>query len=331
MDHGTGRRGRNRQLMIRHRDIISNGIAVHIAECGQGPVVVLLHGAPETWYSWRGQLEALAAAGFHAVAPDLVGVGGTDAPAPVERYTMNCLVDDVAGLLDALSTDTAVLVGHDWGATIAYRCAQDLGSRVDAVIGLSVPYAPHPPEPPSTTIARAAEERFSVVEYFQRPGVAEAELEADPHRTFRLFLYALSGDAPDGVLEHFFTGKPPHERLLDGIPEPSLPLPWLSEADVAVYADAYAASGFTGILNRYRNLDRDWHERNPTEDTIRQPALYIGGARDSAVVFGDLEPMQRAVTDLRDTIVIPGCGHWVQQERAHVVTSRILQFCSALT
>jgi pimeloyl-ACP methyl ester carboxylesterase len=330
MDRGEATSARDGEVMIHHRHVTSNGIAVHMAECGHGPLVVLLHGAPETWYSWRGQLEALATAGLHAVAPDLVGVGGTDAPAPVARYTMNCLVEDVAGLLDALDADTAVLVGHDWGATLAYRCAQDLTSRVSALVGLSVPFTPRPPEPPSTTIARFAGEQFSVVGYFQQPGVAEAELGADPHRTFRLLLYALSGDAPHGVLEHFFTGKPADARLLDGIPEPPLPLPWLSAADVAVYAEAYAASGFTGILNRYRNLERDWHEHHPTDDTIHQPALYVGGARDSAVVFGDLEPMQRTMTNLQDTILLPGCGHWVQQERAHEVSSRILQFCGVV-
>jgi pimeloyl-ACP methyl ester carboxylesterase len=257
-------------------------------------------------------------------------VGGTDVPAPVERYAMNCLVQDIDGLLDSLASQTAMVVGHDWGATLAYRCAQDLPSRVDAVVGLSVPFTPRAPEPPSTTIARFAGEHFSIVEYFRQPGRAEAELEADPHRTFRLLLYALSGNAPDGVLEHLFTGKPPHARLLDGIPEPQLPLPWLTAADIAVYADAYAASGFTGILNRYRNLDRDWHEHETVDDTIRQPALYIGGARDSAVVFGDLGPMQNAMADLRDTIVLPGCGHWVQQERADEVTSRILRFATTV-
>jgi pimeloyl-ACP methyl ester carboxylesterase len=312
---------------IAHRQVEANGISVHVAEAGDGPLVLLIHGVPELWYSWRHQLSGLADAGYHVVAADLRGCGGTDAPPGVEPYSMLHLVADVVGLLDAVGEETALVVGHDWGTQVAYRFAELHPSRVSALVALSVPYAPRAPEPPSATIERFAGNAFSMVRFFQQPGVAEAELEADPHRTFRLFLYGLSGDAPAGLVEHLYTGKPSDARLLDDIPEPALPLPWLTEADVGCYASEYGRTGFTGALNRYRNLDRDWDELRVADGaTIDQPTLFVGGGRDGAVLFGDLDTMQRSLPNLRRVEVLPGCGHWVQQERARQVNALIARF-----
>jgi pimeloyl-ACP methyl ester carboxylesterase len=313
--------------IVTNRQVEANGISVHVAEAGDGPLVLLIHGVPELWYSWRHQLSGLADAGYHVVAADLRGCGRTDAPPGVERYSMLHLVADVVGLLDALGEETAVVVGHDWGTQVGYHCAELHPSRVSALVALSVPYAPRAPEPPSAIIERFAGNGFSMVRYFQQSGVAEAELEADPHRTFRLFLYGLSGDAPAGLVEHLYTGKPPGARLLDDIPEPALPLTWLTDTDVGYYASEYGHTGFTGALNRYRNLDRDWEELRVADGaTIDQPTLFVGGDRDGAVLFGDLDAMRRSLRNLRRLEVLPGCGHWVQQERVREVNGLIAQF-----
>jgi pimeloyl-ACP methyl ester carboxylesterase/ketosteroid isomerase-like protein len=312
---------------VAHRRIEANGISIHIAEAGDGPLVLLIHGVPELWYSWRYQLESLAAAGYHVVAADLRGCGRTAAPAGVESYSMLNLVSDVVGLLDAAGEETAVLVGHDWGAHVAYHCAELYPSRVSALVALSAPYSPRGPEPPSVRIERFSRGAFSMVRYFQEPGLAEAEMEADPHRTFRLFLYGLSGDAPAGLVEHLYVGKPPGASLLDDIPEPSLPMSWLTAADVHYYATEFGRTGFTGALNRYRNLDRDWEELGASNGAIiEQPALFVGGSRDGAVLFGALEQMRTALPNLRGIEILPGSGHWVQQEKARQVNEMITGF-----
>jgi pimeloyl-ACP methyl ester carboxylesterase len=285
---------------------------------------------PELWYSWRFQLESLAGAGYHVVAADLRGCGGTAAPDGIESYSMLHLVSDVVGLLDALGEETAVLVGHDWGAEVAYHCAELHPSRVSALVALSVPYAPRAPEPPSVLIERSSPGAFSMVRYFQEPGRAEAELEADPRRTFRLFLYGLSGDAPAGLVEHLYVGKPPGARLLDDVPEPTLPLSWLTGADVDYYATEFGRTGFTGALNRYRNLDQDWEELAASDGAvIEQPTLFVGGARDGAVRFGGLAQMRTGLPNLRSVEILQGSGHWVQQEKARQVNEMITRFLSA--
>jgi pimeloyl-ACP methyl ester carboxylesterase len=311
---------------VRHRRIQVNGITLHLAEAGAGPVVLLLHGVPELWYSWRHQIRAVADAGYHAIAADLRGCGQSEIPAAVESYSMSHLVADVVGVLDALGVESAVLAGHDWGAQLAWRCAETHPDRVSAVIALSVPYTPRGPESPSVAIERFAPRAFSMVKYFQRPGVAEAEIQTDVRRFFRLFLYGLSGDAPPELLRMLFTGKPPDASLLDGIPEPTGPLDWLTNADLDYYSREFQRTGFTGALNRYRNLDRDWQERAPYSGVLEQPALFVGGERDSAVVFGNLEPMRTAVPNLKKIVLLSDCGHWVQQERPHEVNTELIEF-----
>jgi pimeloyl-ACP methyl ester carboxylesterase len=319
-------------LVVAHRQIEANGISIHLAEAGDGPLVVLIHGVPELWHSWRFQIQTLADTGYHVVAPDLRGCGRTEAPPGVERYSMLNLVSDVIGLLDVLGEKSAALVAHDWGANVAYHCCELHPSRVSAVAALSVPYVPRAPEPPNILIQRFAGNAFSMVRYFQEPGVAEAEMEADPHRTFRLFLYGLSGDGPAGLIEHLYVGKAPGAGLLDDIPEPALPLPWLTESDVDYYATEFTRTGFTGALNRYRNLDHDWEELAVVNGvTIEQPTLFVGGSRDGAVLFGHLEPMRGSLPNLRRVELLAGCGHWVQQERASEVNALIIQFLSEET
>jgi pimeloyl-ACP methyl ester carboxylesterase len=310
---------------VSHRRLQSNGIGMHLAEAGSGPLVVLLHGFPELWYSWRHQLPVLAAAGYHAVAPDLRGYGGSDASATDEAYAPSNLAADVVGLLDALGAEQAVLVGHDWGANIAWACAERFPERVAGLVALSVPYRPRPPAPPSEVLRQFAPGGAPASPY--PLGVTEAELEADPRRSMRRFLYALSGDAPPDLVPRLFKQRAPSGRVLDSMPEPEVLPGWLGEEDLDEYDRVYAQTGFWGPLGVYRNLDRDWHE-HPEIGTagVRQPALFLGGRCDPAVLFGKLEPMEAAVPNLRRIVLLPHCGHWTQQERPEDVNDELLDF-----
>ncbi len=313
---------------IGHRTVRTNGVGMHIAEAGSGPPVILLHGFPELWYSWRHQLPALAAAGYHAVAPDLRGYGGTDAPEPIEAYSTLNMTADVAGLLDALGEEKAVVVGHDWGAPIAWHCALLYPQRVPAVAALSVPYRPRPSLPPIQRLRQVFAGRFFYILYFQEPGLAEAELEADVRRSLRVFIYQASGDAPR------VTGawrKPAGAKLLDGMADPEELPDWLSESDLDYYAREFARTGFRGGLNRYRNMDRDWEELPHLANAkVEQPALFIAGDRDGVLAFTSLEPMKANVPDLRKTVILPGCGHWTQQERPAEVNDELIDFLDGL-
>jgi pimeloyl-ACP methyl ester carboxylesterase len=313
---------------ITHRQIRTNGIEMHIAEAGTGPLVVLVHGWPELWYSWRHQLPALAAAGYHAVAPDLRGYGGTDAPEPVESYSLRNQMADIVGLLDALGAEQAVLVGHDIGAGLTWACAELFPQRIAAHVALGIPYGPRRPAPPVQASREFTRNAFAFLDYFQT-SFAEAELGADPRRTIRLFFFALSGDAPPELVPYLFTGKPAGAGGLDGMPEPAALPAWLTEADLDVYAEAYARSGFRGPLGVYRNMDRDWAELPEVGATgVTQPALFVGGRRDSALRFagGFVEPMEAGVPNLRKIVLLPGCGHWTQQERPDDVNAELIDF-----
>ncbi|MCU1647339.1 MAG: alpha/beta hydrolase [Nocardia sp.] len=315
---------------IGHRTLRVNGLDMHVAEAGTGPLVVLLHGFPELWYSWRHQLPVLAGAGFHAVAPDLRGHGQTSAPTGVAGYGMAEHVADVVGLLDALGAETAVLVGHDWGARTVWAAGELHPQRFPGLAVLSVPHSARSARPPVEQLREWAGDRFNWMLYFQEPGVAEAELADDVTRTLRLMMYGLSGDAGElGI--RLVAGLPRDALLLNEIPEPPGPLSWLTAADLSYYSAQYRQTGFTGALNRYRNADRDWH-RLPTLGTtaLRQPALFVAGALDSAVRFGDPTTMRERVPGLTELILLPGCGHWVQQERPHEVNDALLAFLRSI-
>jgi pimeloyl-ACP methyl ester carboxylesterase len=231
----------------------------------------------------------------------------------------------VVGLLDALGAEQAVLVGHDWGANIAWACAELFPARISGLVALSVPYRPRPPAPPSEVLRQFVAGGAPASPY--PPGVTEAELEADPRRSLRRFLYALSGDAPPDLVPRLFQQPAASGRVLDSMPGPEELPGWLGEQDLDEYARPYARTGFRGPLGVYRNLDRDWHE-HPEVGTagVRQPALFIGGRRDPAVLFGRLEPMEAAVANLRRIVLLPGCGHWTQQERPGDVNDELLGF-----
>ena len=242
---------------VSHRFIETNGIRMHVAEQGSGPLVLLCHGFPESWYSWRHQIGALADAGFHVVAPDMRGYGQTEAPEAIDQYTLLHLVGDMVGVLDALGAETAVIVGHDWGAPVAWHAALLRPDRFRAVIGLSVPYRPRGKVRPTTVMPRTNDAVFYQL-YFQQPGVAEADLEADVRASVRGILLRVAGEAtvpPSG-----FAMVPLDGGMRARTPtETPAPLPdWLTEADVDFYAAEFARTGFRGGLNWYRNIDRNW-------------------------------------------------------------------------
>jgi len=310
---------------VKHRHVQLRGIRYHFAEAGAGPLVLMIHGFPELWYSYRHQLGALAAAGYRAVAVDLRGFGESEVTPRVEDYSLLSHADDVKALIAALGAHNATLVGHDWGANLVWALALRDPELVNGVIALSIPFYPEPRDP--AEIKRFAGGGFDFVEYFQRPGAAESEFAQDPHRFFRAFLFGLSGDAPAGTVDRLYRGKPATAKLLDGFPQP-IPLPpWLSEQDLDYYVAAFQKTGLSGALGFYRNLERDYPAlKSIYRSTLRRPVLFIGGAEEAAVRFGTLDPMRRALPGLKSAIVLPGCGHWVQQERAETVTREMIGF-----
>ena len=301
---------------------------MRIAEAGEGPPVLLLHGFPELWYSWRHQLPALAAAGYRAVAPDVRGYGGTDAPEAIDSYTMLDHVADAVGVLDALGEESAVIVGHDWGAPMAWHGALLHPERFPAVAALSVPYTPRPPAPPTQLMKRLFQDRFFYMLYFQEPGLAEAELEADVRRSMRLMLYDASGDAPRSGWQ---ARRPKDANLLDEMRDPERLPPWLTEADIDYYTAEFERTGFRGGLNRYRNMDRDWEQSaHLAGATVQQPALFVAGERDGVLRFTGTDAMKASVPNLRNVVILPACGHWTQQERPAEVNSALIEFLKAL-
>lgn len=314
---------------ITHRFVETNGIRMHIAECGEGPLVLLCHGFPESWYSWRHQLDALAAAGFRAVAPDMRGYGQTERPAEIEKYTLLHLVGDMVGLLDALEAPTAVIAGHDWGAPVAWHAALLRPDRFRGVVGLSVPFRPRGSRRPTSAMPQTDEAVFYQL-YFQQPGVAEAELGRDPRRTLRMVLRT-----PTKEVNPLVTMVPRQGGWLSRLPEPTALPGWLSEADLDFYAGEFERTGFAGGLNWYRNIDRNWELLAPyARAQVQVPAIYMAGERDLVLAFPGakeiVENLRTFVPQLRRTIILPGCGHWTQQERPQEVNEAVITFLREL-
>jgi pimeloyl-ACP methyl ester carboxylesterase len=317
-----------------HRTVETNGIRMHVAEQGEGPLVVLCHGFPESWYSWRHQLRALAEAGFHAVAPDMRGYGQTDRPEAIDQYTLFHLVGDMVGLLDALGAETAMIAGHDWGAPVAWHAALLRPDRFRAVIGLSVPFRPRGQVRPTTVMPQSDDAHFYQL-YFQTPGVAEVELEHDVRLAMRSMLYSISGDVPRGEGTGAATDSigmvPRQGGLLTRTLNPASLPPWLTEADLDFYVGEFARTGFRGGLNWYRNIDRNWELLAPFAGArVPVPALYIAGDRDLVLAFRGMDQLipnlSKFVPQLQETMILPGCGHWTQQERAPEVNAAMIDF-----
>ena len=315
----------------RHHTLAVNGVNMHVAEQGEGPLVILCHGWPELWYSWRHQLPALAAAGYRAVAPDMRGFGRTEAPERIEDYTILHTIGDVVGLVGALGEREAIIIGHDWGAPVAWTAAMMRPDLFRAVVGMSVPHRPRSAEAPLKTLRQAGLQNYYWI-YFQEPGVAEREFERDVGGTLRKLLYGVAGDAPIDRENPLVI--PEGQGFLDRLVAPSALPAWLREEDVQTMAAEYQRTGFRGGLNWYRNIDRNWALTAPWHNAlIRQPALFVAGTRDPVIAGkrgeAAIEHMSRAVPGVKK-VLIDGAGHWIQQERPKEVNAAVLEFLAAL-
>lgn len=314
-------------LEIKHRVLTVNGIQMHIAEQGAGPLVVLCHGWPELWYSWRQQLPALAAAGFHAVAPDMRGFGATDAPEDLGAYTILHTVGDVVGLVAALGESSAIIIGHDWGAPVAWTAAMLRPDLFRAVVGMSVPHRQRSAHAPLASLKHAGLEDYYWF-YFQTPGVAETEFERDVPTTLCKLLYGISGDVKTDRENPMVVPK--GSGFLDRMAVPAQLPGWLQHEDIDHMVGEYRRTGFRGGLNWYRNIDRNWELTAPWHDAkIQQPALFIAGTRDPVLAGkrGEVAVAQMSLGVPRvRSIMIEGAGHWIQQERPELVNAALLEF-----
>lgn len=323
----------------KHGDLQSNGISMHYVEQGTGPLVLLCHGFPESWYSWRHQLPALAAAGYRAVALDMRGYGGTSKPQAISAYSLSHLIGDVVGAVAALGEKQAVVVGHDWGAPVAWYSTLMRPDVMRAVAVLSVPFSPPFALPDGLTItqlmAANAGDREYYRSYFQEPGRVEAELEADVRKAMLGLLYVVSGDIlKDGVLKAPFDGHfPKGQTFVDQCVVPAKLPSWLTDDDVAFYTQELGASGFRGGVNWYRNIDAIPGILSPfVGTTITNPALYLYGETD--LIAGNtpeaIEMMKATLPSLRGVVKMSGAGHWLQQERAQDVNRELIKFLKGL-
>jgi len=318
---------------VTHRMVETNGIRLHVAEQGEGPLIILCHGFPECWYSWRHQLQALANAGFRAVAPDLRGYGRSDRPEAIEKFTILDDIGDVVGLVDALGAQRAVIAGHDIGATIAWHAALLRPDRFRAVIGLSAPFKPRGfggSVPPTTLMPRNEDAVF--YQLFLQTPEAEAALGRDLRRSLRSLFYSLSGDRPPSAGGGGFAGgMVPRTGALLTDPT-SLPA-WVTESDIDVYVAEFTRSGLRGPLAWWRNIDRGWELLAPfagAEVTI--PALFMAGEHDfvAAAFASFIAKQSTLVPKIRPTIMLAGCGHWTEQERAPEVSAAMIDFVRSL-
>ena len=315
--------------------LIDTGSArLRVAVEGTGPLVVMVHGFPESWYSWRHQMPVLAEAGYTAAAIDVRGYGGSDKPSEVAAYSMEALTADVAGVADALQPDVpAILLGHDWGAPIVWNTILSRPERFRAVAALSVPFAGVAKRPFNETFRRAFTDkgRFFYQEWFAQVGPAEAEAERDVRDFLRKFYYAISGDAPAGT----WPEKPAGATLLDGMVDPGVMPAWMSDADLDYYVAEFESSGFFGPLSRYRNHERDWAWQQQFVDRrIEAPALFIGGSKDPATngfgAMADPIAVMRPHVPNVEGHILDGVGHWTQQERPGEVNRLLLDWLARM-
>ena len=288
-------------LSSAERFVETNGVRLRVIEAGDrgAPVIVLAHGFPELAFSWRHQIPVLAEAGYHVLAPDQRGYGGSSLPDAVEDYDIHALTADLVGLLDDVGVERAIFIGHDWGAMVVWHAALLHPDRVRAVAGLSVPPIPRARSRPTARWREKFGEDFYML-WFQEPGPADHALAADVAATMR--------------------------GLLAGDPMAALP-DWISEAELDIYISEFSQTGFTGGLNWYRNYDRNW-ETTPELETARitAPALFVGGTADPILGFMRPERATEVATGPYREVLIEGAGHWVHQERPEEVNRVLLDF-----
>src|SRR5947209_1247316 len=311
---------------FRFHTVAVNGIEMNFAEYGHGPMVLLCHGWPELWYSWRHQLVALAAVGYRVVAPDMRGFGRTTAPADVAAYTILHNVGDMVALVAALGEKRAVIIGHDWGAPVAWHAALWRPDIFPAVVAMSVPHRRRGAQPPLETLRKAGKGDYYWL-YFQELA-AEEEFARDARFTVKRLFHIGFGETPREDKMSLYVDR---ARGFLGAPRDVALPEWLSEADIDVFASEYQRTGFRGGLNWYRNIDRNWELTAPWHDAkILQPALFIAGAND-AVITGSmgqraLDELETVVPNLQCKLLLDGAGHWIQQERPAEVNAALISF-----
>lgn len=316
--------------MVTLRTLEANGITQRYAEAGEGPLVVMLHGFPESWYSYRHQLEALSQAGYHAVALDMRGYGGTDAPDDARQYSYLHTAGDVVALATALGADRFVVVGHDWGAPAAAHVGLFRPDRVRGVALLSVPYLPRGDTDVLTALTEAlGPDNYQ--QFFQEPGVAEALFQADVRKSVLAWLIGISGDAPEITR----LDKVDANTVLPDFTAHRLPA-WLTEADVAYYTAEFERTGFRGALNWYRTSRTNFELLAAWRwAPLVAPSLFIAGERDPVVNWPGMQPLidnlqSLSMPNLSKAVLLEGCGHWTQQERPDRVNELLLEFLAAL-
>ena len=291
--------------------IVDTGdINLSVHEMGDGPPVILVHGFPELSFSWRHQLPALAAAGYRAIAPDMRGYGGSDKPPHVTDYTIQKLIGDIEGLMDALSISKAIVVGHDWGAMITWHMALLAPQRMAGLINLNIPHIPRPPINPITYMRWKLGKDFYIVN-FQKSDEADRRFAEDPRRFIDVIMRRRQFSRPPPL-----TGSKKRPLSLIQALDQDEPAgaALLNDEELDVYAAAFAGSGFTGPINWYRNWARNWKSMKGIDQTVRVPSLFIQAENDIIISRKQIEAMKPFVTDL-EIQMIENCGHWTQQEK----------------
>ncbi|MEU5703807.1 alpha/beta fold hydrolase [Streptomyces aurantiacus] len=315
----------------RHRLVDVPGGRIHLVEQGTGPLVLLVHGFPELWHSWRHQLPALAAAGYRAVAIDVRGYGRSSAPDAVEAYRIGAHVEDNVAVVRALGEETAVIVGHDWGSTIAADSAL-LRPDVFTAVGLfGVPYTPRGGMRPTDAFAMIGGDEEFYVSHFQQPGRAEAEIEQDVRGWLSGFYATLAGDTKPASGEGAVFFVPKGGKLSDRFvtDRPS----WLTDEELDFCAAEFERTGFTGALNRYRTMDRDWEDLADQDGApVTQPSLFVAGELDASIAWlaDAIKAFPSTLPGLVSSHLLEGCGHWVQQERPDEVNRLLTAWLNSL-
>ena len=313
------------------RLVDTHGVQLRVTEAGDrgAPVVLLAHGFPDLAYGWRHQIPALADAGYHVLAPDQRGYGGSSKPGATEDYNIVALSGDLIGLLDDVGADRAVFVGHDWGANVVWATALLHPDRVAGVVGVSVPPIPRPRVPTTQALRKIFGDNFFYMLYFQEPGVADAELARDPATTLRrLMSGGTASDDQDAALRML---RPGPEGFIERLAEPGTLPDWMGEDEFDHYVAEFGRNGFTGPLNWYRNLDRNWAltETTPAA-TVGVPTMFIAGSADPILAFTARDRYAEVVSGDYREVMIDGAGHWIQQERPDEVNEALLKYLSRL-
>jgi len=320
---------------VTHEQVPANGIELHVATAGpaDGTPVVLCHGFPELWYSWRHQLSALGDAGFRALAPDLRGYGGSSAPGKVADYGSDKLTGDLCGLLDHYGYETATFSGHDWGAMVVWEMGRLHPGRVSSIYNMSVPYT-NASGRPTEIFKYLFGDKFFYMLYFQEVGPAEAEFDADPRHFVRTMLYSAGGEGMGNATALLADAPAEGTKFVDILTPAPEELPgWITEHDVDVYVQGLTRSGLFGPVSFYRNIDANWERTKDIPASVyTMPTGFITGALDPVnfMMPGAAEEMAQVLPDFRGVTVVEGAGHWVQQERPAETNAALLAFLASV-